>query len=374
MKCEIIKDLIPLVCDGLCSEESEREIARHIENCEDCRLLYENSSEKTEDIIIPSEKETFKKVNRKFKNLTLKSGIIAVLLIMVLAVLGWLTYGQITKGGTLKSFETIFQSFEVRKIADYIAEGDFDSYVDSISEECYTGVYFTTVDELKEKDKQLLSETFEKAYGDTEVKSVHVNSAYENVFFYSQDAYAVKNDVTIEFENGKFLDLIFIKNADGKYYLPSGSIFLDYKNMDNEIIFRNVLAYVSMHDLNKYNATIEQLIRKTNDSTGNASSSIYSKRFQGKYHEQVIAGRKSFHESGFTITDVYFSQPRFDNEKDMLYYDFTIEAEDSEGTALMKARMYYDYMGLYPPEKDDIKIYSDNCTPELEKTLYNFFG
>lgn len=373
MKCDIIKDLIPLSVEGLCSEESEKEITEHIKTCENCRLLYENSSEKTEDIIIPSEKETFRKVNRKFKKLTLKSGIIAVLLIAVLAVLGWLTYGQITKGVNLKSFETIFQSFEVRKIANYIAEGDFDSYVDSISEECYTGVYFTTVDELREKDKQLLSETFEKAYGDTEVKSIHVNSAYENVLWYSQDAYAVKNDVTIEFENGKFLDLIFIKNADGKYYLPYGSIFLDYKNMDNEIVFRNALAYVSLHDLNMYNA-IEQLIRKTNHSTENASSSIYSKRFQGKYHEQVIAGRKAFHESGFTITDVYFSKPRFDKETDMLYYDFTIEAEDSKGTALMAARMYYSYMGLYPPEKDDIKIYSDNCTPELEQALYNFFG
>lgn len=373
MKCDIIKDLIPLSSEGLCSEESEKEITEHIKTCENCRLLYENSSEKTEDIIIPSEKETFKKVNRKFKKLTLKSGIIAVLLIAVLAVLCWLTYGQITKGGTLKSFETIFQSFEVRKIANYIAEGDFDSYVDSISVECYTGVYFTTVDELKEKDKQLLSETFEKAYGDTEVKSVHVNSAYENFIWYSQDAYVVKNNVTIEFENGKFIDLIFIKNSDGKYYLSSGSIFLDYKNMDNEIIFSDALAYVSLHDLNKYNS-IEQLIRKTNNSTENASSSIYSKRFQGKYHEQVIAGRKAFHESDFTITDVYFSEPRFDKETDMLYYDFTIEAEDSKGTALMTARMYYDYMGLYPPEKDDIKIYSDNCTLELEHALYNFFG
>ena len=128
MKCDIIKDLIPLSGEGLCSEESEREIVEHIKTCESCRLLYEKLPETVTEILnIPDEKESFKKVNRKLKKLTIKSGIIALLLIAVLAVLGWLTYNQITKGGGMVSFETIFQSFEVRKIANYSAEGDFES-------------------------------------------------------------------------------------------------------------------------------------------------------------------------------------------------------------------------------------------------------
>ena len=61
MKCEIIKDLIPLAAEGLCSEESEKEIAEHIRTCENCRLIYEKAPETTSEALpIPDEKETFK--------------------------------------------------------------------------------------------------------------------------------------------------------------------------------------------------------------------------------------------------------------------------------------------------------------------------
>ena len=41
MKCEIIKDLIPLYCDGLCSDETRSAVEEHIARCEDCRRLLE---------------------------------------------------------------------------------------------------------------------------------------------------------------------------------------------------------------------------------------------------------------------------------------------------------------------------------------------
>ena len=37
MKCEIIRDLLPLYCDGLCSETSRQEIEAHVTQCEGCR-------------------------------------------------------------------------------------------------------------------------------------------------------------------------------------------------------------------------------------------------------------------------------------------------------------------------------------------------
>ena len=41
MKCEIVRDLIPLYCDGLCSEEAKAAVEEHIAGCEDCRRLLE---------------------------------------------------------------------------------------------------------------------------------------------------------------------------------------------------------------------------------------------------------------------------------------------------------------------------------------------
>lgn len=37
VSCEIIQDLLPLYCDGVCSEESKKAILDHIQTCEKCR-------------------------------------------------------------------------------------------------------------------------------------------------------------------------------------------------------------------------------------------------------------------------------------------------------------------------------------------------
>ena len=46
MNCDIVRDLLPLYEDGLCSEESRRAVEEHLKSCEACRkLLPENSAE-----------------------------------------------------------------------------------------------------------------------------------------------------------------------------------------------------------------------------------------------------------------------------------------------------------------------------------------
>ena len=40
MKCEIIRDLLPLYCDGLCSEASKQEIEAHVAQCEGVPHLF----------------------------------------------------------------------------------------------------------------------------------------------------------------------------------------------------------------------------------------------------------------------------------------------------------------------------------------------
>ena len=40
MKCEIIRDLLPVYTEGLCSLETKKEVEDHLETCEDCRREY----------------------------------------------------------------------------------------------------------------------------------------------------------------------------------------------------------------------------------------------------------------------------------------------------------------------------------------------
>lgn len=44
MKCQIIRDLLPLYCDKLTSDESNEEIKNHLHNCTECAEIYENMS------------------------------------------------------------------------------------------------------------------------------------------------------------------------------------------------------------------------------------------------------------------------------------------------------------------------------------------
>ena len=51
MKCEIIHDLLPLYCDGLCSEASKQEIETHVAQCQECRACL---AEMKEEAPVPS--------------------------------------------------------------------------------------------------------------------------------------------------------------------------------------------------------------------------------------------------------------------------------------------------------------------------------
>ena len=41
MKCDIVKDLLPLYIENLCSSASREAVEEHLEHCETCREEYE---------------------------------------------------------------------------------------------------------------------------------------------------------------------------------------------------------------------------------------------------------------------------------------------------------------------------------------------
>ena len=68
MKCEIIQDLLPLYCDGLCSEASRQEIEAHTVQCEGCRTcLAEMKGEDAPVTLSDPEQETEARVLRGVK-------------------------------------------------------------------------------------------------------------------------------------------------------------------------------------------------------------------------------------------------------------------------------------------------------------------
>lgn len=55
--CDICKDLMPLVKDGIASEDSRRAVTEHMKECENCRKLYKNDNAELVEINPDLERE-----------------------------------------------------------------------------------------------------------------------------------------------------------------------------------------------------------------------------------------------------------------------------------------------------------------------------
>jgi hypothetical protein len=95
MKCNMLKDLLPSYIEGLTSKESNEEIEKHFENCQECRICYQ---EMTGEIpgqlygIEVKEIDYLKKIRQKyFRILAFTAGGVAVVLLILvkLFVLGF---------------------------------------------------------------------------------------------------------------------------------------------------------------------------------------------------------------------------------------------------------------------------------------------
>ncbi len=64
MKCEIVRDLIPMYIDKTASKETAKEISDHLKECEDCKKFY-NMCKKNEKLSISG---TTQKIVDKIKN------------------------------------------------------------------------------------------------------------------------------------------------------------------------------------------------------------------------------------------------------------------------------------------------------------------
>lgn len=79
LKCGVVRDLIPLYIDKVCTEESKEKVEKHMEKCEGCKKYYEKMEEtsgfyevKDYDFEEEKMKESLKKVkskiNKKIRN------------------------------------------------------------------------------------------------------------------------------------------------------------------------------------------------------------------------------------------------------------------------------------------------------------------
>lgn len=92
VNCEIIQDLLPLYCDGVCSEESKALIRFHLQSCSKCReelRLMNLPDDRLEDMAERDAAKSASEIWKKNKQQAFRRGIgITLVLLLLLAALG----------------------------------------------------------------------------------------------------------------------------------------------------------------------------------------------------------------------------------------------------------------------------------------------
>lgn len=80
--CEIIKDLLPLYVDDVCSTGTKELVEKHLKNCNECQKILKNM-EKDEHNINSDEKESIKSFNNKIKRNKTKAVVISLIIFVI---------------------------------------------------------------------------------------------------------------------------------------------------------------------------------------------------------------------------------------------------------------------------------------------------
>ncbi len=87
LSCDIVRDLLPLYVDNICSEDSRKEIEEHIQVCDSCKKeleLFTNFDEMENDV---DEKAAFQNFNKKMMKSNVKKVILATVAVVTVIVL-----------------------------------------------------------------------------------------------------------------------------------------------------------------------------------------------------------------------------------------------------------------------------------------------
>lgn len=245
MQCYVAEDLLPEYVEGLCSEQTGRELEAHLQDCESCRKKMEEmrreegDTEKRKAVGI-HDIEPFRKIDRELKKNRLIKVAVIVLLIAVCGVFGVLTVGQIFPELDCPSYDTIMYRIRAKQIAQEFVSGDMREILRAgadgdVINFGMTGLKSDEHDAFFVDVADHLTELQQKVFKDKEV-SVRVDGIYYGVEDYGQTTFATKYGygakVTVVVD-GEVIDMqISFGNAWNRYLIY---VNMDGFNCDNNI-------------------------------------------------------------------------------------------------------------------------------------------
>jgi len=227
--CSIVKDLFPLVQEGIASKASESFVNEHLENCNSCKLEYNKSKEpslnKATDKFDLEKNETIIKIGTKLKKN--KTFDILMYIFLVLSIIS--TFYLIMSRKEFLSYSNSIDTIE------HVEEGTLITFKPEVTS--YT------------VDKSLVSPDLLQDYDTSEDIKIYTIIAFKNKINFSKISTTTpksllikKNDenISVWYQNDDF------KEDNNSMY--KGNVYLDGKRIVNNgaLLPRNMLKTYSM--------------------------------------------------------------------------------------------------------------------------------
>ncbi len=399
MKCEVVRDLIPLYDEKLCSKESAEIVEGHIKICDSCRELLEKLPREKPPEIDMDKIKPFVKVKRKLRARIIALVSLCVMLLAVLIPVGYLTVNQIFHIYNGTDFEDLIYKSETRPFAEMLAEGRMEEYVESL-----TNMGILTSDGTVVSGREIYLEKLQSAYEkvkkyDPRVGEIHSKyyrshgdkgEIWRDQYFYLEftrsdgSVFQVRIDKALagsSHENGIPMQ-IPVEISRLYDFDPEKTNYENYSGMEefSPADLRDICAYINtlyLADGGDLDITgIEHYVPKWNsnalpdDYIDNIANFI-AMRFEVSDYKAVYNGIADLKKSSYIIESA-ISAEEYDAERNMFYYPVMLMGYDGENFAVISIKLYYDEFGLHTPRSEDIKGVTGNS--DLEIKLAGIFG
>lgn len=245
MKCNIAKDLLPLYFEGLCSDETKKQLEEHLKECDSCGQLkqdleqslerqqeWENNGQEWRKEIAPLQKIR-KKVRKK--NITITVCVFVLLLFTGITCL--LAYGQITKKGL--SFELIYDAVRLRTVGKQFAAGNIEPLYEILSsgylqQNEEAGIVRLVYPDSQSYDEDMKKAIMEKYHQYFDGKSLTYKGMEEISYLQTEKTGWNRTlSAALKFEGKDRMEyyLVLYKNLNGQYLVDDyfGEPYLSYE-------------------------------------------------------------------------------------------------------------------------------------------------
>lgn len=397
MKCCIVQDLLPEYVEGLCREETEKEIKEHLAGCQECQKIWENmenkdGEERMEEMEL-RKIQPFQKIQKEIKKDKRGKWVAIALLVLVCAVFGTLTAGQIFPALPCPSYDTLYYHHRAKQIATQLVEGDIEEVFRDmevrVTNERYmkqNDFYHDTVEQMKRSQS--------KVFAGKEV-SINVGTvtyeqcSYSDADFLPQTGY--RTPVTITY-GGKKLYLTFLFSEKNNYSLMASDgneeisrwdiseeqsrdeetvqlhrmfALLDFYNyasrQDNveRLILSHRISGITKDDIDKMKKEdldfhINYIVENANEFK-TTQNGVYVSGFHTKVRENVYYILQSCLKNKLEITD-----GEYDTEKKAFHATVYWTLTDLNGKKAVMVQDFHYGMSGYEPVQGTAKVYADD--------------